>query len=309
MDTRTDLGAVVRLASAPTIGRTLDGFAADLAGKKKLRPRAIETYLRAVRRFAAWLGEESTHAEITEASIGRYQIAKGHLAPATIGKELSAIRAYCRWCIRAGLRHDDPTLNLERPKRPDPLPRALSSRDLRLLERILAAPLPALARKARQRIRRDRRIVLLGLFAGLRLSEIATLDWKCVDLDAETITVRDGKGGRDRVVPIAARLLDDLKETPEERQRGAVAGHADGRALSYKSIPHVFNRWLSDAGLDISAHQLRHTYAVTLLRAGADIRAIQTLLGHSSLAVTERYLALDLEDKRAATAKLPYRFE
>jgi len=298
-----------RLAAAPRILDTLESFAADLAGKKKLRPRAIETYIRAMRRFAAWLGEESTHAEITEDAIGRYQIAKSHLAPATIGKELSAIRAYCRFLIRAGLRQDDPTLNLERPRRAEPLPRALSNRDLRLLERILQAPLPALARKARTRIKRDRRIVLLGLFAGLRLSEIAALNWKDVDLDAETITVKNGKGGKDRVVTIAARLLDDLKETPEELQRGAVAGHADGRHLSYKSIPHVFNRWLKDAGLDISAHQLRHTYAVTLLRNGADIRTIQTLLGHSSLAVTERYLALDLDDKRAATAKLPYRFD
>src|SRR5262245_61209321 len=147
VDVRT--GQMVRLASVPTIASTLESFAADLAGKRKLRPRAIETYVRAMRRFAAWLGEEATSAEITSEAIGRYQIAKAHLSPATIGKELSAIRSYARWCIRVSLRLDDPTLDLERPRRPDPLPRALSSRDLRMLERVLQAPLPALSRKAR----------------------------------------------------------------------------------------------------------------------------------------------------------------
>lgn len=297
------------LAAAPMIEGTLDGFAADLLGRKKLRPRAVDTYLRGVRRFMRWLGQDPSIVEITKESIGRYQLAIGHLAAATIGKEICAIRAYCRWSIHAGLRADDPTLEIERPRRPKPLPRHLSARDLRLLERILDAPMPVLNVKKRHRIERDRRIIMLGLFAGLRLSEIAKLDWRDVDMDAMTITVRDGKGGKDRIIPIAERLQAELAHTPEEKQRGAVAGHRDGRPISYKSICHVFDRYLADLGLDISCHMLRHTFAITLLRNDADLRSIQTLLGHESLATTERYLAVDLDDRRKAIAKMPQKFD
>lgn len=295
---------VSQIATSPQIAGTLDSYAAALAGQQKLRPRTIETYLRSLRRFLAWLGDDATIAAITLDSIGRYQIAKAHLAPAMIAKELSAIRSYTRWCIRAHLRVDDPTLEIDWPKRTEPIPRALSARQLKKLDTLLNAPLPTLNIKSRHRIQRDRRIILLMLYAGLRLSEVASLTWKDVDLDALVLIVR-GKGGRDRALPIHARLLGSLAETPEGDQRGAVCGHRSGKPLSYKSIPHVFDRWLRDAGLHISAHQLRHTFATQLLWAGRDIRTIQRLLGHASLATTERYLAVEMEQKRAAVDALP----
>lgn len=296
-----------RFVAPPAILGTLDSFVGGMAGQKKLRPRAIETYVRAVKRFAAWIGDDSTIADITHEAIGRYQVAKAHLKPATIAKELSAIRAYCRWCVRAKLRVDDPTLEIEWPRRVEPIPRALKARDLRLLDQILDAPLPVLNVKTRRRTQRDRRIVLLMLYAGLRLSEIPTLLWRDVDLDAMTMVIR-GKGGRDRVLPIHARIAANLAETPEAEQRGAVCGHANGKSLSYKSIPHVFDRWLKDAGLEISAHQLRHTFATQMLWSGADIRAIQRLLGHASLSTTERYLAVEMTQKRSAVDLLPERW-
>jgi len=306
VDRRLDTATTLALVP-PLIAQTLDSFAAALAGQKKLRPRTIDTYVSSIKRFAAHLGTEPTIADVTADSIGRYQIAKAHLAPAMIAKELSSIRAYCRWAIRAHLRGDDPTLDIEWPKRDEPIPRALSARDLRLLDRILSAPLPILDIKTRHRMTRDKRIVLLGLYAGLRLSEIADLTWKTVDLDRGTMVVR-GKGGRDRMLPIHERIASDLGSTPEERQRGAVCGHADGRPLSYKTIPHTFDRWLKEEGLDISAHQLRHTFATQLLWAGRDIRTIQRLLGHASLATTERYLSVEMEQKKAAVDCLPGHF-
>jgi site-specific recombinase XerD len=307
MQTTTTRQVTPALATSPRIAGTLDSFAASLAGRK-LRTRAIETYVSALRRFARFLGEEPTIDRITADSIGRYQIAKGHLAANTIAKELSSIRAFCRWAIRVGLRADDPTLGIDWPQLQDPIPRALTARELRRLDELLDLPLPTLDTKTRRRLSRDKRIVLLCLYAGLRLEEVCHLDWKEVDLDTGVLTVRDGKGGRDRQVPIAARLSLDLSLTPIDAQRGAVCGHRDGRPLSYKSIPHTFGRWLKREGLDISAHQLRHSFAVTLLRNGADIRTIQLLMGHRSLSTTERYLALSLDDKRRAISRLPDRF-
>lgn len=298
------IGVRTQLATSPAILGTLTSFGASLAGRK-IRPRTIATYHKVVTRFATWLGAESTIADIDAESINSYQIARGHLAAATIAKDLSAIRAYCRWCIRAKLRFDDPTLELEWPKRTEPIPRCLLARELRLLDTILDTPLPILDIKKRHVRMRERRIVLLMLYAGMRLSEVPKLDWRDVDLDTRTLIVRDGKGGRDRALPIHERVAMDLRQTPEDRQRGAVCGHLNGKPISYKSVPHVFDRWLKEAGLDISAHQLRHTFAVEMLRNGANLRAIQTSLGHASLATTERYLACDLDDKRRAVNALP----
>lgn len=302
LDTKT--GIETRLASSPAILGTLDSFGAALAGHKT-RPRTIATYRKAVRAFARALGDDSAVADITHDSIARYQIARGDKAAATIAKDLSAIRAYCRWCIRAGLRVDDPTIHLEWPKRIEPIPRCLKARELRLLDAILSRPLPVLDVKKRHVRERERRIVLLMLYAGLRLSEVPKLDWRDVDLETRTLTIRDGKGGRDRALPIHERLLENLETTPEAQQHGAVCGHTNGTPISYKTVPHVFDRWLKDEGLHISAHQLRHTFATQLLWAGADLRAIQRLLGHASLATTERYLSVEMEQKKQAVNLLP----
>lgn len=302
METKTK--TEVRLAESPAILDTLESFSAALAGRKT-RPRTITTYAKVLRRFSAWLGDESTIADISADSVGRYQIERARLAPATIAKDLSAIRAYSRWCIRAKLRVDDPTLDLEWPKKIEPIPRCLKQRELRLLDQILAQPLPVLDIKKRHKRQREQRSVLLMLYAGLRLSEVPELDWRDVDLDTLTLTVRDGKGGRDRALPIHPRLAADLAQTPEREQRGAVAGHRDGKKISHKSVPHIFDRWLKDEGLAISAHQLRHTFATQLLWAGRDLRTIQRLLGHASLSTTERYLSVEMEQKRQAVDSLP----
>jgi site-specific recombinase XerD len=304
--TKTEVGT--RLSTSPAILGTLASFSAALAGRK-IRPRTIETYHKVVTRFAAWLGDESTIADVSSDSIGRYQITRGQLAAATIAKDLSGIRAYCRWAIRAKLRADDPTLELEWPKRIEPIPRALKARELRLLDTILDTPLPVLDVKKCRVIARHNRALLLMLYAGMRISEVPGLDWRDVDLDEGMLIVRDGKGGKDRALPIHSRIADNLALTPEDKQRGAVCGKADGTPISYKSMPHIFSaRYLGSLGLEISAHMLRHTFAIQLLRAGADIRTIQVLMGHASLETTQRYLALDFDDKQKAIRKLPDRF-
>lgn len=308
MSVEVETGLSTRLATSPAILGTLDSYAGHLAGRK-LRPRAIETYLKSLRRFAAHLGDESTVASVDADSIGRYQVARGDKAASTIARDLSAIRSYCRWCIRAKLRADDPTLEIEWPKRTQPIPRALKARELRLLDTILDTPLPLLDVKQRRVRARHNRAILLMLYCGLRISEVPALDWRDVDVDESMLIVRDAKGGKDRSIAIHDRVLKNLRETPEDRQRGAVCGKANGTPISYKSMPHIFGpRYLGGLGLDISAHMLRHTFAVQLLRAGADLRTIQTLLGHASLETTQRYLALDFDDKKKAINKLPDRF-
>jgi integrase/recombinase XerD len=147
------------------------------------------------------------------------------------------------------------------------------------------------------------------LYAGLRLSEAANVMWADIDLGTGVLMVQNGKGGKWRMIPIHERLRTILELVPPDERHGAVAGKKDGTALHYTSLPHIFDRTIPDAvGLDITAHQLRHTFATRLLWAGANIREIQYLLGHKSLATTERYLALEIDQKRAAIDRLPLSF-
>lgn len=306
---KQDDRTAVELSISPRIEGTIDAYLAHLAGRK-VRPRARDVYGREVRAFGRSLGEESTIADVMALSIAHYQDSLGHLAASTIGKKLSAIRSWCRWCIAVRLRADDPTLQISWPRRPRKIPRALKADELRELEDILDRPLPVLNLKRRRIAERNRRIVLLMLYAGLRRTEVAMLRWSDIDLDARTLFVRteSAKGGVERTVGLHARLVEELGRTPRPLRRGAVAGHKDGRCLSHKTIGEVFERWLDDLGLRINAHRLRHTCATQMLAAGASLREIQQVLGHADIRTTEGYLAVLSEETRRAIERLPDRF-
>lgn len=310
VDIQTKTGVETRLAMSPAIVGTLPSFAAYLAAKKT-RDQTVDTYARAVRHFAAWLGDESTVAEMNADAIGRYQLSRRMLAAATISKDLSAIRAYCRFLIRSHIRGDDPTLEMEFPKRRKRLPRPLKKEQLRQLETILSMPPPILDVRARRIWLRNRRIVIVLLYTGLRRTEAAGLVWDDVYLADARLIVRaeTAKGGYERIVLLHPRVVEELETTPETERRGAIAGHPDGRCLSHKSIGLIFERWLSDLGLRISAHKLRHSCATELLNSGATLREVQETLGHADIRTTEGYTALIPERLRAAINRLPSRFD
>jgi site-specific recombinase XerD len=278
-----------------------------LAGKKRSQ-RGIERYRYALKRYFHYLGPEATLEQITQATIEEYQESIAHLSGSTIGNALSCIRSFCRWAIRRGFRLDDPTIFIERPSKKRPAPRALRTEELQALMAAIKEP-DDLSQEEQWYWQRNRRAVLLMLYAGLRLAEAAALRWKDVDLlgSPPYLVVRDGKGGHDRIVPLHRRLLRELKMVPtDERQtESAVAGKTDGGNLSYRSIEHVCDRWLANLGVDISAHQLRHTFATQMLINGANLRAIQVAMGHKDLSTTERYLMVDTTETKKAIDVIP----
>ena len=211
----------------------------------------------------------------------------GHAATSA-SRALAAWRSFGRFCVRRGVLATDPARALPFPRRPHRLPRTLPRIDLNdALDRLAAADDPQAAR--------DRALIEMTYSAGLRLSELVGLDAGDLDRVGSLLRVR-GKGRRERIAPVGTRALAALDAYLAHEGRSGMA-KADpifaGRSgrLSGRTVQRAVRRRLSHvaAGLGVTPHALRHSFASHLLDAGADLRAIQELLGHRSLASTQVY--------------------
>jgi integrase/recombinase XerC len=271
----------------------LPGFDAWLAGRS---PATRTAYRGDVAAFAEWMGRAGlTGPEgVDRLYLRRYLASLGtrRLARATVARKAAALRAYFAWLLRQGRIGSDPARSLRAPSGGGRLPRVLSGGEMASL---LDAP------SGSALDRRDVAVLELLYAAGLRVSELCGLDRGDVDLQGRTVTVL-GKGGKQRRVPIhdtAVAALrawfeggrDDLAGPPEAafvNQRGARLGPRDVRRILDRR-----------AGAPTHPHALRHTYATHLLDGGADLRVVQELLGHASLATTQVYTHVSKERLRA----------
>jgi integrase/recombinase XerC len=214
---------------------------------------------------------------------------------ATSARKLAAVRAFLRYLRREAVIDQDPGALVATPKQDVRMPAHLSEDEM---ARLLAAPA-----EDGPLGRRDRAILELFYASGLRLSELAGLDLEDVNLGARMVRVM-GKGGKERLVPfntsaasaIRASLKDReqlVREDPSTRRvrRNPLFVNYRGTALGTRSIDRLVRRYVvaSSTRLGISPHALRHSFATHLLQRGADLRAIQELLGHAPLGTTQRY--------------------
>lgn len=274
--------------------------------------QTIDRYTRLLRLFAAWADPCVTPDDMTAPLLTQYQIAlsQADQAARSIRLALHALRSFCRWCLRCGYRADDPTLALTWPKAPRSKPKALSSSEIARLHAALAAPIRGRSRSLAL-WKRNTLVIYLMLYAGLRLGEVCTLRWEHLDLGAGVLRVLDGKGRKDRDIPLAAELWALLEAVPIAAQVGPViaAGWRTSkglRPLNESGMAKIFRVWLPGIGIaGIHAHRLRHTCAHYMQINGADVRDIQRILGHESLDTTALYLGEDMERLRAAIDRLP----
>lgn len=214
------------------------------------------------------------------------------------GRALSAVRSLLRWAAREGRVAANVAAGVRTPKTDKKLPRHLRPGEV---ENLLEAP----AARNDGLALRDRALLELLYATGLRVGELCSLDWRDIDASGRVLRVM-GKGGKERMVPfgVPAReaLLTWLREWERLRVPDAGPGepvflNARGSRLSARSVRRVLDRAVAAASLggSVSPHALRHSFATHLLERGADLRSIQELLGHSSLATTQRYTHLDLE--------------
>jgi integrase/recombinase XerC len=269
----------------------LEGFLNELAAQRRASPHTVAAYRRDVAfvlDLAGGRGRAVAPAawtrELLERALRELHVS-GHAA-SSAARALAAWRGFSRYAVRRGLIPRDPARALATPRLGRRLPRTLPAKDLgRALDRIDGA---------NDAGRRDRALLELAYSAGLRLSELVGLDRGDVDHKGGLLRVR-GKGRRERIVPVGAAALAALDRylvaRPEGRGDEPVFLNPQGRRLSGRTVQRVVRRRLGDmaSGLGVSPHALRHSFASHLLDRGADLRAIQELLGHRSLTSTQIY--------------------
>jgi len=271
----------------------LGAWTAHLRAERHVSPHTLRAYVADVRGFLAAV---ATSPDAVDATTVRRWLrgVDGALDRASIGRKLAALRGFFRFAVETGRRRTDPTLGIATPKTKKALPAHLT---LDEIDRLLVTP-PADSVLGL----RDRAFLELLYSAGLRVSELTGLDWDRVDLDAGCVRVL-GKGRKERVVPVgrpAVRALEAYRAACADAGRPNVAGavfrNARGGRLTSRSVARLVARWVPRSGSHTKAtpHALRHTFATHLLGAGADLRAIQELLGHASLSTTQRYTHVDL---------------
>ncbi len=222
------------------------------------------------------------------------------IARSSIARKLATLRSFFRYLCREGLLHANPAKLISTPKLPKRLPAYLSVDEA---DRLLAAPGGHDAVGSR-----DRAILELFYASGIRLGELVGLDLHDADLRAGSVKVR-GKGNRERIVPIGSKAIAALKRYLERRNELLLPSRRGGQAvnglflnrrggrLSARGIGRMLVKYLERSGVGpkITPHGLRHSYATHLLEAGADLRAIQELLGHARLSTTQRYTHVNLD--------------
>ncbi len=220
------------------------------------------------------------------------------------GRALAAVRGLFRWAVREGLLPASPAAPVRTPKVPQRLPRHLRPAEMEAVLEAAAKPgdSPAAGRLGL----RDRALVELLYASGLRVGELVSLDWRDLDLQGRVLRVV-GKGGKERMVPFGTPAAGALRawlaaweevraeESPQEGM--PVFLNARGGRLSDRSVRRILDRCVAQAAIatGVHPHTLRHSFATHLLEAGADLRAIQELLGHSSLSTTQRYTHVEVE--------------
>jgi integrase/recombinase XerC len=287
--------------------RLIHRFLEHLQGERQLSPQTLRAYEHDLVTFHAFLAgdflgkdPEAVRPQDVDALAVRSFLAaltRQGLGKRSQGRALSAVRSLFRFACLEGVLAANPAQGVKTPKVPKTLPRHLRPGEV---EDLIEAP------SGDEPLRkRDRAILELLYAAGLRVSELVGLDWKDIDLSARVLRVM-GKGSKERMVPFGRPAADALRRWLEvwegvrdpmkEDEDPVFLNHAGGR-LTDRSVRRVIDRWVDAAAVarGVHPHTLRHTFATHLLENGADLRAIQELLGHSSLSTTQKYTHLEVD--------------
>ena len=262
----------------------------------------LDAYMRDLDKLVRYLAAEQVH--VTEVKLEQLEhfaasISDFGIGPRSLARILSGVRQFYRFLVLDGYMEDDPTELLESPKQPNHLPEVLSTAEVDLLEQAIDL--------SKWEGHRNRAIIEVLFSCGLRVSELINLKLSNLYVDEQFIRVM-GKGSKERLVPISPRALEELNYWFSMRNEMSIKpGEEDyvflnrrGHHLTRTMILIMIKRYAAEAGIKktISPHTLRHSFATSLLEGGADLRAIQAMLGHESIGTTEIYTHIDTSTLR-----------
>jgi integrase/recombinase XerD len=281
-----------------------------LTVERGLSTNTLAAYGTDLRRYTAFLSkrgvrnadavdEATVRSFVASISASTYGDDERPYRATSVARSLSSVRSFHRFLVREGVTDHDPAVGVAQPKLPRSLPRPLTVEDVtRLLEAADTSTLDGL---------RDRAILELLYGAGLRISEVTGLDVDDLDLEEGSVRVV-GKGGKEREVPVG-RYAREAVEAYLTRARPAFASSSSraalflnqrGGRLTRQSCGRLLAKYKKKAGIkrEVTLHTLRHSYATHLLEGGADVRVVQELLGHASVATTQIYTLVTKEHLR-----------
>jgi integrase/recombinase XerC len=276
----------------------LDDFFKQLTVEIRASEHTVKNYRRDIQHLSRYCtGKDITqwadlkHTDIRAYIAGRHR--KG-LSSKSLQRELSAIRSFYNYLLKAGQVIANPAQHIKAPKQARKLPKTL---DVDQLSGLLEAGTSSLLE--------IRDVAMFELFysSGLRLSELSALDLTDLDLPDNTLTVRIGKGGKSRILPIGSKAVTAIENWLQQRAvkipsiESALFVSMRGTRLGQRNIELRLKQWCIKKGIaeHIHPHMLRHSFASHLLESSQDLRAVQELLGHSNISTTQIYTHLDFQ--------------
>jgi site-specific recombinase XerD len=287
----------------------VEAFEHDLR-RRAVAPKTRLAYGIDSSQFAGWASSrELSPASIDVRALRRYAagLSASGQAPSTVARKLASLRGLLRTQVELGERSENPAELLSSPKRAQRLPRVLKATEITALLHRIPAKTPLELR--------DRSLFELAYASGLRAEELVSLELESVEFDSESVRV-EGKGGRTRLVPVGEHALRAL-ERYLALGRPALAANEpralflskSGRRLGTSDVRRRLQTWARLAAARAPAlaqahpHALRHSFATHLLEGGADLRAIQELLGHASISTTQVYTRVESARLRSAYSR------
>ena len=294
------------MSATDPLEQQIDAFAQYLADERRASPRTVETYIRDLRSFRDYIREEGLPADAGKLDIvalrGFLSSLFGSNQASTMKKKVSAVRSFFKFLLKRQIIEQNPASGLRSPKIAKSLPRFLT---VDQAFRVMDAP-PKEDKRAKSFKVRVQALLETLYGTGVRVSELAGMNVNHCDFTESEVRVL-GKGGKERIVPLGKSAVEAIRTYLPERGgllEKAKEGDPDalwlsriGRRLSVRQIQNIVRRHgtLGAGRGDLHPHAMRHTCATHLLDAGADLRSIQELLGHSSLSTTQRYTHVSVD--------------
>jgi integrase/recombinase XerD len=278
----------------------VDRYLQHLIVEKGLSRNTIEAYSRDLRGFSIFLEKNggSDPLTVSPEKIIMYfkSLREEKLSPRSLGRSISALKGFFKFLLQEGVLEENPLRHLRTPRVTPRLPEILTRDDFEQIIRRVKAEKPSGLR--------DRAMLELLYATGLRVSELVHLSLQDIDLNVGYLRTR-GKGSKERIVPIgrtAIRVLKDYlrgrghSSTPRPQGRALFPGRG-GREITRQAFWKILRRYAAAAGIrkKITPHTLRHSFATHLLEGGADLRSVQSMLGHADIATTQIYTHVSRE--------------